>query len=67
MSQQVYGLNSLSDLPELKLRAQQVLEGLEKGLIQIYLRFSARKDFLSALRSAFAAGSFLVGNAHFRK
>ena len=33
MSQQVYGLNRLSDLPELKLRAQQVLEGLEKGLI----------------------------------
>ena len=33
MSQQVYGLNRLSDLPELKLRAGQVLEGLEKGLI----------------------------------
>ena len=33
MSQQVFGLNRLSDLPELKERAQEVLEGLEKGLI----------------------------------
>jgi deoxyribodipyrimidine photolyase-related protein len=33
MSQQVFGLNRLSDLPKLKERAQEVLEGLEKGLI----------------------------------
>jgi len=33
MSQQVFGLNRLSDLPELKERAQEVLEGLERGLI----------------------------------
>jgi deoxyribodipyrimidine photolyase-related protein len=33
MSQQVFGLNRLSDLPELKERAQQVLEGLQKGKI----------------------------------
>ena len=33
MSQQVFGLNRLSDLPELRVRAQQVLEGLEQGLI----------------------------------
>ncbi len=33
MSQQVFGLNRLSDLPELKLRAQEVLEGLEAGTI----------------------------------
>jgi len=33
MSQQVFGLNRLSDLPELKVRAQEVLKGLEKGLI----------------------------------
>jgi deoxyribodipyrimidine photolyase-related protein len=33
MSQQVFGLHRLSDLPELKERAQEVLEGLEKGLI----------------------------------
>jgi deoxyribodipyrimidine photolyase-related protein len=33
MSQQVFGLNRLSDLPELKLRAKQVLSGLEKGTI----------------------------------
>jgi deoxyribodipyrimidine photolyase-related protein len=33
MSQQVYGLNRLSDLPELKLRAQEVLKGLEQGKI----------------------------------
>jgi deoxyribodipyrimidine photolyase-related protein len=33
MSQQVFGLNRLSDLPELKLRAQEVLTGLEAGKI----------------------------------
>jgi deoxyribodipyrimidine photolyase-related protein len=33
MSQQVYGLGKLSDLPELKARAAQVLEGLDKGLV----------------------------------
>ena len=33
MSQQVFGLNRLSDLPELKLRAQEVLDGLERGTI----------------------------------
>ena len=33
MSQQVFGLNRLSDLPELKLRAQEVLKGLEAGTI----------------------------------
>jgi deoxyribodipyrimidine photolyase-related protein len=33
MSQQVFGLNRLSDLPELRERAQEVLEGLEKGRI----------------------------------
>jgi len=33
MSQQVFGLNRLSDLPELKLRAQEVLVGLERGTI----------------------------------
>jgi deoxyribodipyrimidine photolyase-related protein len=33
MSQQVFGLNRLSDLPELKIRAQEVLEGLEAGTI----------------------------------
>jgi len=33
MSQQVFGLNRLSDLPELRERAQEVLSGLEKGLI----------------------------------
>jgi deoxyribodipyrimidine photolyase-related protein len=33
MSQQVFGLNRLSDLPELKLRAQEVLKGLEQGKI----------------------------------
>jgi deoxyribodipyrimidine photolyase-related protein len=31
MSQQVFGLKRLSDLPELKLRAQEVLDGLSKG------------------------------------
>jgi deoxyribodipyrimidine photolyase-related protein len=33
MSQQVFGLNRLKDLPELKLRAQEVLDGLDKGTI----------------------------------
>ena len=33
MSQQIFGLKRLSDLPELKLRAVDVLEGLEKGEI----------------------------------
>ena len=33
MSRQVFGLNRLSDLPELKLRAQEVLSGLEAGTI----------------------------------
>lgn len=33
MSQQVFGLKRLSDLPELKRRAQEVLAGLEKGKI----------------------------------
>jgi len=33
MSQQVFGLNRLSDLPELKVRAQKVLTGLEQGII----------------------------------
>ena len=33
MSQQVFGLNRLSDLPELKIRAQEVLKGLEAGTI----------------------------------
>jgi deoxyribodipyrimidine photolyase-related protein len=33
MSQQVFGLNRLSDLPELKERAHEVLEGLELGTI----------------------------------
>ncbi len=33
MSQQVFGLKRLSDLPELKLRAQEVLAGLEQGII----------------------------------
>jgi len=33
MSQQVFGLNRLSDLPELKERAKEVLEGLERGTI----------------------------------
>jgi deoxyribodipyrimidine photolyase-related protein len=33
MSQQVFGLNRLSDLPELKVRAQEVLKGLENGQI----------------------------------
>jgi deoxyribodipyrimidine photolyase-related protein len=33
MSQQIFGLNRLSDLPELKLRAKEVLKGLDKGTI----------------------------------
>ena len=33
MSQQVFGLNRLSDLPELKVRAQEVLKGLDEGTI----------------------------------
>jgi deoxyribodipyrimidine photolyase-related protein len=33
MSQQVYGLKRLSDLKQLKIRAQEVLSGLDKGLI----------------------------------
>ncbi len=33
MSQQVFGLNRLSDLPQLKARAQQVLSGLDEGEI----------------------------------
>ncbi|NCZ61834.1 MAG: deoxyribodipyrimidine photolyase [Actinobacteria bacterium] len=33
MSQQVFGLKRLSDLPELKERAQELLEGLQKGTI----------------------------------
>ena len=33
MTQQVYGLGRLSDLPELKARAAEVLQGLDEGLI----------------------------------
>jgi deoxyribodipyrimidine photolyase-related protein len=33
MSQQVFGLNRLSDLPELKVRAKEVLKGLDTGKI----------------------------------
>ena len=33
MSQQLFGLNRLSDLPELRVRAQEVLKGLEAGKI----------------------------------
>jgi deoxyribodipyrimidine photolyase-related protein len=33
MSQQVFGLNRLKDLPDLKLRAQEVLDGLSNGTI----------------------------------
>jgi deoxyribodipyrimidine photolyase-related protein len=33
MSQQIFGLNRLSDLPELKERAKEVLSGLDKGTI----------------------------------
>jgi deoxyribodipyrimidine photolyase-related protein len=30
---QVFGLKRLTDLPELKVRAQEVLKGLDKGII----------------------------------
>jgi deoxyribodipyrimidine photolyase-related protein len=33
MSQQIFGLKRLSDLPELKARAQEVIAGLQKGKI----------------------------------
>jgi hypothetical protein len=33
MSQQIFGLNRLSDLPELRELAKDVLKGLEKGKI----------------------------------
>jgi deoxyribodipyrimidine photolyase-related protein len=33
MSQQIFGLNRLSDLPELKVRAKEVLKGLDSGTI----------------------------------
>jgi deoxyribodipyrimidine photolyase-related protein len=33
MSQQVFGLNRLSDLEQLKERAQVVLKGLDQGII----------------------------------
>ncbi|MFM6978350.1 MAG: cryptochrome/photolyase family protein [Micrococcales bacterium] len=33
MSQQVFGLNRLKDLPELRIRAKQVLTGLDEGTI----------------------------------
>ena len=33
MAQQVNGLKRLSDLPELKVRAQEVLAGLDAGTI----------------------------------
>jgi deoxyribodipyrimidine photolyase-related protein len=33
MSQQIFGLNRLSDLPELKVRAKEVLKGLDAGTI----------------------------------
>ena len=33
MSQQIFGINRLSDLPELKVRAQEVLKGLDAGKI----------------------------------
>jgi deoxyribodipyrimidine photolyase-related protein len=33
MSQQFFGLNRLSDLPDLKMRAEEVLSGLEQGTI----------------------------------
>jgi len=33
MSQQIYGLRRLTDLPELRVRAQQVLDGLSAGQI----------------------------------
>jgi deoxyribodipyrimidine photolyase-related protein len=33
MSQQIFGIKRLSDLPELKVRAQEVLKGLDAGKI----------------------------------
>lgn len=33
MNQQIFGLKRLSDVPELKMRAQEVLKGLEQGTI----------------------------------
>jgi deoxyribodipyrimidine photolyase-related protein len=33
MSQQINGIKQLSDLPQLKQRAVEVLSGLDKGLI----------------------------------
>jgi deoxyribodipyrimidine photolyase-related protein len=33
MSQQIFGLNRLSDLPELKVRAKEVLKGLDAGTV----------------------------------
>jgi deoxyribodipyrimidine photolyase-related protein len=33
MSQQVNGLTRLSDLPELRIRARQVLKGLSDGTV----------------------------------
>jgi deoxyribodipyrimidine photolyase-related protein len=33
MGQQVNGLKRLSDLPELRVRAQEVLNGLDMGII----------------------------------
>jgi deoxyribodipyrimidine photolyase-related protein len=33
MSQTLFGLKRLSDLPELKIRAKEVLKGLEEGKI----------------------------------
>jgi deoxyribodipyrimidine photolyase-related protein len=33
MSQQLFGLKRLSDLPELRIRAKEVLVGLERGEI----------------------------------
>jgi deoxyribodipyrimidine photolyase-related protein len=33
MRQQMFGLNRLSDLPELKLRSQEILAGLDQGEI----------------------------------
>ena len=33
MAQQLYGLDRLSDLPEVRARAEEVLRGLERGSI----------------------------------
>jgi deoxyribodipyrimidine photolyase-related protein len=33
MSQQIFGIGRLKDLPELKERAKEVLTGLDKGII----------------------------------